>query len=82
MKFLVSMHFSFIYELHPEYFSSSDYCDCLEEGLTPEEGSQYWVAPIFNSFFSEIVYKYNSELGDYLISLNLMQLTNGTEQDK
>lgn len=81
MTFLVSLHFAFIYELHPEYFSSSDYCDYLDVRKPPAD-SQYWVAPIFNTFFSNVVYKYNSKLGDYILSLQLMQLSNGTEQTK
>lgn len=82
ITFLVSLHFSFTYELHPEYFSSSDYADYLMMGMRPPEDSQYWVAPVLNTFFSDVIYKYNSKLGDYLLSLNLMQLSNGTEQTK
>lgn len=82
ITFLVSLHFAFIYELHPEYFSSTDYCDYLDMGEQPPADSQYWVAPIFNAFFSNVVYKYNSKLGDYILSLQLMQLSNDTEQTK
>ena len=82
LTFLSSMHFAFLYEYHPEYFMSSDYVDYLDFGEQPPTGAERWVAPYLNEFFSKVVYTHNKELGDYLISLDLMDLINGTEQDK
>lgn len=83
MTFLSSMHFAFLYELHPEYFMAADYIDYLERGEQPPLGSEYWVAPGLQDFFTRVVYPYNNnKLGKYLISLDKMNLTNGTEQDK
>ena len=79
ITFLVSLHFSFIYESHPEYFASSDYGDYLEFGEQPIEGCERWIAPIFQIFFNNVVYSYNQKIGEYLISLNLMDLYHGTE---
>ena len=82
LTFLSSMHFAFLYEYHPEYFMSSDYVDYLDFGEQPPTGAERWVAPYLNKFFSTVVYTHNKELGDYLISLDLMDLINDTEQDK
>lgn len=39
--------------LHPGYIMSSDYIDALELSMTPEEGSQYWVAPFISDFLND-----------------------------
>lgn len=82
MTFLSSMHFAFIYESHPHYFMACDYVLSLEMEEQPPSGSQYWIAASLQDFFTNVVYSYNKNLGEYLISLNLMDLNNGTEQDK
>lgn len=81
ITFLSSMHFAFLYEYHPEYFMSIDYVDYLDFGETPPVGSERWVAPFFQEFFSKVIYSHNKQLGQYLISLDLMDLKYGTEQD-
>lgn len=83
VTFLSSLHFAFLYELHPEYFMAADYIDYLERGEQPPLGSEYWVAPGLQDFFTRVVYPYNNnKLGKYLISLDKMNLTNVTKQDK
>lgn len=82
ITFLASMHFSFLYVSHPEYFMSSDYIDYLDFGETPPEGAERWITPYLQDFFTNVVYPYNKKLGDYLISLDSMNLNNGTEQNK
>lgn len=80
ITFLVALHFSFIYESHPEYFASSDYGDYLDYGKEPPKGCERWVCPVFQSFFENVIYLYNPELGEYLISLDQMDLHRASEQ--
>ncbi len=67
-------HFSYICILHPEYIASSDYLDALGSGITPEENSQYWVAPIVQNIFESYIKPYSKDLSDYLININTMNL--------
>ena len=46
-------HITYIFYLNDHYMSSSDYADSLEEGLQPEEGSEFLVAP----FIIDVLYK-------------------------
>jgi hypothetical protein len=34
---------------------SSDYTDCLDVGLTPDEDSLFWVAPFIKDIFNKIL---------------------------
>ncbi len=52
---LFIQHFAYIFYLNDHYFMSSDYTDSLDLGLTPEENSQYWVAPFTQEIFDEII---------------------------
>jgi len=48
-------HFSYTFYLNDHYMMSSDYIDCLDVGIMPEEGSQYWVANFIQKTFDEII---------------------------
>lgn len=65
-------HFAYIYNLHPEYFSSNDYVDALENGIAPEIDSQYWVASIVQDVFDKYIKVYDKELSDYILNSKLM----------
>lgn len=71
---LLAIHYSFIYILHPEYYTASDYIFALEMGETPEEGSQYWVASIIQDILDKYIKTYYKAVADYLIDKNIMQL--------
>lgn len=71
---LLAIHYSFIYILHPEYYTASDYISALEMGETPEEGSQYWVASIIQDILDKYIKTYYKAVADYLIDKNIMQL--------
>jgi hypothetical protein len=45
-------HFAYLFYLNDHYMMSTDYVDYLDVGLTPEEGSQYWVAPFIQDTFN------------------------------
>lgn len=52
---LFIQHFAYIFYLNDHFFMSGDYVDSLELGITPEEDSQYWVAPFIQEIFDKIV---------------------------
>lgn len=34
---------------------ASNYTDCLDAGITPKEGSQYYVAPFIQAVFNNLI---------------------------
>ena len=51
---IITVSFLFLLSIcEPFSISSTDYIDCMECGLTPIEGSQYWVAPFIEEFLKE-----------------------------
>jgi len=56
------LHLSYLFYLNDRYMMSSDYVDSLECGLTPEEGSQYSVAPFIQEIFDTIIKKSRLDL--------------------
>lgn len=52
---LFIQHFAYIFYLNDLFFMSSDYSDSLDVGMTPEEDSQYWVAPFIQEIFDKII---------------------------
>ncbi len=71
---LFVLHLSFIFSLTSHYLTSSDYRDCLEMGMTPPEGSEYWIAPFAQEIFDTYI-KPNSELANYLCSICSLKIT-------
>jgi hypothetical protein len=49
------LHFSYLFYLNDYYMMSSDYGDSMDCGLTPEEGSQYFVAPFVQKVFDSVI---------------------------
>ncbi|MFA5575694.1 MAG: hypothetical protein WCZ27_00305 [Tissierellaceae bacterium] len=52
--------------IKPDYISSFDYVNFLEVGMTPPEGSQYWVASIVQDYLDEFVVEIHPDLKAYL----------------
>lgn len=80
ITFLSSLHFAFIYEIHPEYFNDFDYFNDRDKYIDSIDPPSVWRRKIefpIQIFFSEVVYPFNQQLGDYLISLDLMDLDYG-----
>lgn len=69
-----AMHFSYLYLMKPYIYSSIDYINCLEEGIQPESGSEYWVAPIVQDVLDKYIKTKYKEVSDYLIKMKLMEL--------
>jgi hypothetical protein len=53
---------------------SSDYIDCLELGMTPEEGSQYWVAPFIQKIFNNLVTLKRPDIAKEIKANSIMKL--------
>ena len=52
---LFIFHVAYLFHINQNYMMSSDYVDCLECGMQPEEDSQYWVAPFVQQVFNDVV---------------------------
>lgn len=55
MQSLFIQHFVYLFYLNDHYFMSSDYADSMDLGITPEGGSEYWVAPFIQKIFNELI---------------------------
>ena len=49
------LHFAYLFCAKQNYMMSSDYVDALECGMTPDDDSQYWVAPFIQEVFDNVV---------------------------
>ena len=67
-------HFSYLFYLNDHLMMSSDYVDYLDMGMTPEDGSQYWVAPFIQQAFDEYVKPTRPDIAKELKSRTVMQL--------
>ena len=68
------LHFSYLFYLNDHYMMSSDYVDSLDCGLTPEEGSQYFVAPFVQKVFNTVIKKNRMDLAEAIKSKTSMKL--------
>ncbi len=59
---LFILHLSYLFYLKDQYMMSSDYADSMDLGLTPEEGSQYFVAPFVQEIFDKVIKKDRMDL--------------------
>jgi len=68
------LHLSYLFYLNDKYMMSSDYVDSLDLGLTPEEGSQYHVAPFIQEIFNSIIKKNRMDLATEIKNNTSMML--------
>lgn len=68
------LHFSCIFYLNEHYMMSSDYLDCLECGVTPEEDHQYLVAPFIQEIFDTVIKKNRMDLAEKILKNTSMKL--------
>lgn len=73
IQFYTILFLSLIAILHPNAISASDYIDCLEMGIEPEEGSQYWLAPFIEEYFKNNGDVIDTGLIDFLNETTCMQ---------
>lgn len=67
-------HFAYVFYLSDHYMMSSDYIDSLDCGLTPEEDSQYWVAPFVQEIFDRWIKPNRPDIASEIKSNTAMKL--------
>lgn len=68
------LHLSYLFYLNDHYMMSIDYVNSLDCGLTPEEGSQYLVAPFIQTAFDTVIKKNRMDLAKEIKSKTSMKL--------
>lgn len=68
------LHLSYLFYLNDHYMMSSDYIDSLDLGLTPEEGSQYYVASFIQNTFDNFIKKNRPDIAETIKSQTEMKL--------
>lgn len=68
------LHLAYVFFLNDHYMSSSDYVDALDCGMTPENGSQYWVASFVQEVFDGIIAKQRPDIATAIRQQTCMQL--------
>ncbi|GGE82618.1 MULTISPECIES: hypothetical protein [Shewanella] len=68
------LNMSYILTINESYMMSSDYVDHLEVGMTPPEGSQYWVAPFIQDMASDVLLQERPDIFKLLKSQTCMEL--------
>ena len=71
---LLILHLSYLFYLKDQYMLSSDYVDSMDLGLTPEEDSQYLVAPFIQEIFDKVIKKNRMDLALEIKSHTAMKL--------
>lgn len=59
---LFCFHVIYLFTLNQVYMMSSDYIDCLDLGISPEDDLQYEVAPFIQEIFDKYIKKVNKDL--------------------
>jgi hypothetical protein len=67
-------HFVYLFYLNDHYMMSTDYVDCLDVGITPVEGSQYWVSPFIQKIFDKWIKPNRPDIADEIKSKTAMKL--------
>ena len=52
---IITIHLAFIFYINPIYLIASDYIDHMQEGLTPPDGSEAWIAPYAQEAFAKYI---------------------------
>jgi hypothetical protein len=55
LEHIIIQHLAYIFTVHEHYMMSTDYSDSMDVGITPEEDSQYWVAPFIQKLFDKLI---------------------------
>jgi len=67
-------HFVWLFSIKDNYMMSSDYIDYLDMNMTPPENSQYWVAPLIQEVFDDIIKQHRLDLAEELKKSTFMEL--------
>jgi hypothetical protein len=74
-KNIFILHLAYVFFINEHYMSSSDYIDYLECGMTPEEDSQYWVAPFVQEMFDRVIKKERPDIAAAIKQHSCMRLS-------
>jgi len=74
MRSLFIQHFAYIFYLNDHYLMSSDYIDSLDAGMTPEEDTQYWVAPFIQEIFDGVIKQHRPDIATEIKNKTEMKL--------
>lgn len=74
LKFVISKHLTHLFFFRQSYMASDDYVGSLDCGLEPEEGSQYWVAPVVQEFYDKLVSPKSPGIVDFLRAQTSMEI--------
>lgn len=66
INYITSVFLFLLILIRENYIASTDYIDCLEFGLEPEEKMKYWVVPFIKKYIDEKMILINSEWKEYL----------------
>jgi len=75
LEHLFILHFTYLFYLNDHYMMSSDYADSMDLGLTPEEDSQYFVAPFIQEIFDKVIKKNRTDLAAEIKNHTAMKLS-------
>jgi hypothetical protein len=68
------MHLAFAFFLNDAYMMASNYVDALDCGVTPAEGSQYWVAAFVQEIFDSVLRVHRPDVVELIKGHTSMQL--------
>lgn len=71
---LLLQHFAYLFYLKDHYMMSSDYEDCLDMGMKPMEGSEYWVAPFIQKAFDKWIKPIRPDIASVIQANTSMKL--------
>ncbi len=74
LKNIFILHLSYLFYQNDHYMMSSDYVDSLDCGLTPDEGSQYWVAPFIQDIFDKVIKANRPDIAETIKGKTAMKL--------
>ncbi len=74
LEYIIMFHLSLLFHINGHYMSSTDYVDCLDAGLQPEPGSQYWVAPYIQNMFDKVIKKNRPDVAKIITENTSMKL--------
>jgi hypothetical protein len=74
LEHIIIQHLAYIFTVHDHYMMSCDYTDSLAVDATPEEGSEYWVAPFIQETFDRIIKKHRLDIAQLIKSKTVMKL--------
>jgi len=68
------LHTAYLFYLNDHYMMSSDYVESLDIGMSPDEGSQYFVAPFIQQMFDKVLKEERPDIVDVIKANTEMNL--------